>query len=143
MVRELDNDDLGASFNGSVYSADYEKLVRETRLFLIKQGINRGLNIIIDNVNASKRNWEDTYKIAKESGKEINLFEKVFYCELDELLERNAKRTGAARVTDEIVKKFFKRSWWETIKVLTKVKTKFLPKEIIVWMFLGHQWNKI
>ena len=104
----INNDNLRDSFNGSVFSSDYEKLIRETRNFLIKEGIKRGLNIILDNVNANKRNWEEVCKIAQESNKDIQVLEKLFYVELDELLERNAKREGTARVPDDIVKKFWK-----------------------------------
>lgn len=104
----INNDDLRATFNGSVFSGDYEKLIRETRNFLIKEGIRRGLNIILDNVNASSRNWDDVVKLAKDANKNIQVLEKLFYVELDELLERNAKREGAARVPDDIVKKFWK-----------------------------------
>jgi predicted kinase len=104
----INNDDLRASFNDSVFSADYEKLITETRNFLIREGLKRNLNIIIDNVNANNRHWETTCKIAKEANKDIQVLEKFFYAELEELLERNAKREGRARVPDEVVKKFFK-----------------------------------
>lgn len=104
----INNDQLREMMNGSVYTADYEKLVRETRLFLLEKGLRHNLNIILDNVNASKRNWEDAEKIVKAANKDINMFEKHFYVPLEELLERNSKRTGVARVPDEIVMKFFK-----------------------------------
>lgn len=104
----INNDDLRSTFNGSVFSGDYEKLIRETRNFLIREGIKRDLNIILDNVNSSKRNWDDVCKIAQEANKDIQVLEKLFYTDLEELLERNAKREGTARVPDEVVKKFFK-----------------------------------
>lgn len=114
----INNDDLRASFNGSVYSADYEKLIRETRNFLIKDGISRDLNIILDNVNVSKTNWEDVIKIAKESNKDVHVSEKIFYEDLDVLLERNSKREGAARVPDEVIKNFWKKLGGKQLKSL-------------------------
>jgi predicted kinase len=104
----INNDDLRGSFNGSVFSGDYEKLIRETRNFLVREGLKRGLNIILDNVNSSKRNWDDVCKLAQEANKDIQVLEKLFYVELEELLERNAKREGTAKVPEEVVKKFFK-----------------------------------
>lgn len=104
----LNNDDLRASFNGSVFSVDYEKLITDSRNFLIREGLKRNLNIIIDNVNANNRHWETVCKLAQESNKDVQVLEKHFYSELEELLERNAKREGAARVPDEVVKKWFK-----------------------------------
>lgn len=104
----INNDSLRDSFNGSVYSSEYEKLITETRNFLIREGLKRDLDIIIDNVNANNRHWEATCKIAKESNKDVQIVEKLFYLELDELLLRNSKREGIARVPDDVVKKFFK-----------------------------------
>lgn len=104
----VNNDDIRNMANGSVFSPDYEKLVKEVRLFLVKQGIQIGLNVIVDNVNCSKRNWEDICKIAQEANRDIQVIEKNFYVELDELLERNSKRDGSARVPDDVVKKWFK-----------------------------------
>jgi predicted kinase len=104
----INNDDLRSSFNGSVFSGDYEKIIRETRHFLLQEALKRGLNVILDNVNASSRNWEEVCKLAKESNKDVMVFEKLFYAELEELLSRNAQREGSARVPDEVVKKFFK-----------------------------------
>lgn len=104
----ISNDDLRASLNGSVFSSDYEKLIRETRLFLLKEGLKREKNIIIDNTNISKRCWEDCVKVCQAANKDIMLLEKLFYGDLDELLERNSKREGVARVPDEVVKKFWK-----------------------------------
>lgn len=104
----INNDDLRASFNGSIYSADYEKLITDTRSFLIREGLKRDLNIIIDNVNANNRHWKTTCKIAEESNKDVQVLEKLFYEDLEVLLERDAKREGKAQVGELIVKKWFK-----------------------------------
>lgn len=103
----INNDEIRAMANGSVYSADYEKLIRSTRNFLVKEALGRNLSVILDNVNSSKSNWDDTIKIAKEANKDVEVSEKLFYCPLEDLLERNAKREGSARVPDEVVRKFF------------------------------------
>jgi predicted kinase len=126
----INNDDFRASFNGSVFSADYEKLIRETRNFLLKEGIKRNLDLIIlDNVNASKRNWDDTIKIAKESGKDIVVAEKLFYAEIEELLERNAKRDGVARVPDDVVRKWYKELGGKQFKFSNPKKEIFIKRD--------------
>ena len=38
----INNDDIRAMTNGSVWSADYEKLIGETRNFLIREAFKRG-----------------------------------------------------------------------------------------------------
>lgn len=112
----INNDDLRAMMNGSVYSPDYEKMVTDTRNYLIRDALKRGKNIVIDNVNVNKRHFDDVCKIAKSVNADIQVFEKVFYIELAEALERNSKREGAARVPDDIVKKWFKETGGKQFK---------------------------
>ena len=104
----INNDDLRAMTNGSVFSADYEKLITDTRNFLIREALKREKNVIIDNVNANKRHFETVCKIAKDMNRDIQVFEKLFYEDLDVLLERDAKREGKAQVGEAVVKKWFK-----------------------------------
>lgn len=104
----INNDDIRAMTNGSVYSADYEKLIIDTRLFLIREAFKRNKNVIIDNVNANKRHFEDVCKLAKEVNRDIQVFEKPFYEDLEVLLERDGKREGKSQVGEVVVKKWFK-----------------------------------
>lgn len=104
----INNDEIRAMANGSVYSPDYEKLIADTRNYLIREGLKRNKNLIIDNVNSSPRHWNDLVKLCREANRDIQLFQKFFYSELEKLLERNAKREGSARIPDDVVKKFYK-----------------------------------
>jgi predicted kinase len=106
----INNDDLRAMMNGSVWSPDYEKMVTDARNYLIRDALKRGRNVLIDNLNINKRHFDDVCKIAKSVNADIQVFEKAFYIELDEAMERNSKREGAARVPDDVVKKWFKES---------------------------------
>jgi len=106
----VNNDDLRAMMNGSVWSADYEKMVTDARNYLIRDALKRGKNVIIDNLNLNRRHFDDVCKIAKSVNADIQVFEKAFYIELEEALERNAKREGAARVPDDVIKKWWKES---------------------------------
>jgi predicted kinase len=104
----INNDDLRAMMNGSVWSADYEKMITDTRNYLIRDALKRGKNVIIDNVNANRRHFDDTCKIAKSVNVDVMVMEKSFYEDLEVLLERDAKRTGSAQVGEAVVKKWFK-----------------------------------
>lgn len=106
----VNNDDLRAMMNGSVWSADYEKMVTDARNYLIRDALKRGKNVIIDNLNLNRRHFDDVCKIAKSVNTDVQVYEKAFYIELDEALERNAKREGAARVPDDVIKKWWKES---------------------------------
>ena len=112
----VNNDDLRAMMNGSVWSADYEKMVTDARNYLIRDALKRGKNVIIDNLNINRRHFDDVCKIAKSINSDIQVYEKAFYIELDEAMERNAKREGAARVPDDVMKKWFKESGGKQFK---------------------------
>src|SRR5579864_3379991 len=91
----VNNDDLRAMLNGSVWSADYEKMITDARNYLIRDALKRGKNVIIDNLNLNRRHFDDVCKIAKSINADIQVFEKAFYIEFDEAVARNAARTGA------------------------------------------------
>lgn len=131
----INNDDLRAMFNGTVFSQEYEKLVTETRNFLIREALKRGKNVILDNVNINKKHFNDVVKIAKSVNGDFEITEVPFYIELEEALARNSKREGAAKVPDDAIKKFWKESGKEQFKYykprieLVKVHT-FEPEKI-------------
>lgn len=112
----VNNDDLRAMLNGSVWSQDYEKMITDARNYLIRDALKRGKNVIIDNLNLNKRHFDDVCKIAKSINADIQVFEKVFYIEFDEAVARNAARTGAARVPDDVMKKWHKESGGKQFK---------------------------
>lgn len=112
----VNNDQLRDMMNGSVWSQDYEKMITDARNYLIRDALKRGKNLIIDNLNLNKRHFDEACKIAKSMNADIQVFEKVFYIEIEEAMERNAKREGAARVPDEVMKKWYKESGKEQFK---------------------------
>ena len=50
----VNNDDLRAMMNGSVWSQDYEKMITDARNYLIRDALKRGKNVIIDNPFATR-----------------------------------------------------------------------------------------
>lgn len=112
----INNDDLRAMFNGTVFSQDYEKFVTETRNFLIREALKRGKNVILDNVNLNRIHFNNTVKIAKSVNGNFEITEMPFYIPLEEALARNAKREGSAKVPEEVIHKFWKESNKEQFK---------------------------
>jgi predicted kinase len=104
----INNDSLREMMNGSVWSSGYEKIITSTRSFLLREALKRDKSVILDNVNANKRHFEEACTIAQTMQKDIKVREVAFYCELDELLRRDALREGKARVGEEVVRKWFK-----------------------------------
>lgn len=112
----INNDDLRAMMNGSVYSAGYEKLVTEIRNSLIKEAIKKDKNIIIDNLNLNKKHFDDVIKLAKSFNKNIEVSEKTFYIDLDEAITRDSQREGKARVGESVIKRWWKDSGKDLFK---------------------------
>lgn len=114
--KRINNDDLRSAIDLGTWTSDNEKLITETRKFLIRESLKRNKNIIIDNVNSNKKHWNDACKLAKESGKDVQVIEKIFYVPLAELIERDSKRVGSAKVGEAVVKKFFKELGGDQLK---------------------------
>ena len=112
----VNNDDLRAMLNGSVWTSEYEKFITDTRNYLIRDALKRGKNVIVDNLNLNKRHFEDVCKIAKSVNADIQVYEKVFYIELEEAIERDSKREGKAKVGEEIIRKWWKESGGKQLK---------------------------
>lgn len=106
----INNDDLRAMLNGSVWTADYEKFITDTRNHLIRDALKRGKNVVIDNLNINRRHFDDVCKIAKSVNSDIQVFEKAFYIDLDEAIARDAQREGKAKVGEEVIRKWWKES---------------------------------
>lgn len=106
----INNDDLRAMLNGSVWSAEYEKFITDTRNHLIRDALKRGKSVIVDNLNLNRRHFDDVCKIAKSVNTDVQVYEKAFYVELDEAIARDAKREGKAKVGEEVIKKWWKES---------------------------------
>lgn len=105
----VNNDDLRSMLHNSIYSPENEKMIKKMRSFIISESLNKNLNILVDNINASQSNWEEICAIAKKSNKDVIITEKLFYEDLEVLLDRNSKRVGNAKVGDMVVKKFWKQ----------------------------------
>lgn len=103
----VNNDDIRSMLNGSVWSADYEKLVSDTRTFLIREAFKREKNVILDNVNAHPKHWDEVVKLAKAANRDITVEEKPFFIELQDLISRDAARAGKAQVGEKVIKKFW------------------------------------
>lgn len=112
----VNNDDLRAMMNGSVWSQDYEKMITDARNYLIRDALKRGKNVIIDNLNLNRRHFDEVCKIAKSVNSDIQVFEKAFYIELDEAIARDSKREGKAQVGEIVIKKWWKDSGGKQFK---------------------------
>src|ERR1019366_7165538 len=126
----ISNDEIRSMINGSVFGKEQEALVSSTRLFMIKEALKKNFNVIVDNVNAASKHWDDCVSIAKSSGKEIEVSELPFYVDLEIAIERDALRTGSAKVGAEVVERFWKQLGGKSFaKYVPKVE-RFIPGDV-------------
>lgn len=129
----INNDDIRAMLNNSVWSQNYEKFITDTRNYLIKEALRRGKSIIIDNLNLNRKHFDDVVKIAKSVNKDVQVIEKPFYIEIEEAIERDSKRVGTACVGKKVIEKWWKDSGGKQFKFYkprteTIVKNQFQPE---------------
>lgn len=131
----INNDNIREMMNDSVWSKNYEKLVTNTRLFLIKEALKNDKNVILDNLNLNKVHFNDVVKIAVSLNKDIEVSEKLFYIDLNTAIERDSLRIGKEKVGENVIRKWWKESGKEKFKdripqtkVINKIKsTSFSP----------------
>lgn len=97
----INKDDLRAMFHNSFWSHDREKIIVASRDKLIQQALSNNLNVIVDDTNFNPRHEKRIREIAKEFKAEVEV--KFFNVSLTECLERNANRTGKAKVPDNVI----------------------------------------
>lgn len=109
-VTRINRDDLRTMMSNYHFSDSNEKLVTSAKEFMIRQALRYGRDIIIDETNLNRRNFDDVVKIVKDMNLDCMVLEKPFYVELDEAIARDKARQGAAYVGEEVVRKFWKKS---------------------------------
>lgn len=114
--KRINNDSLRLAFDFDFWSKDNEKIIKETRLYLLKSFLNAGYNVLIDNVNANRTHISEVIKVVSKLNLDVEIIEKPFYIDLETALERDSKREGLARVGDKIIRQFYKALGGESFK---------------------------
>lgn len=109
-TARINRDDLRNMINGYVLSDTNEKFITKVRNDALIAALKSGRNVIMDETNLNRRNFDDVCKIVKSLNVDCIVMEKSFYVDLDVALERNSKREGTARIPDDVVEKFYKKA---------------------------------
>lgn len=106
----INRDDLRSMLSNYHFSEANEKIVTSTKDFLLAHALKRGRNVIIDETNLNRRNFDDVCQKIRDLNIDCMVMEKPFFIELDEAVARDATRTSSNKVGEEVVKKFWKKS---------------------------------
>lgn len=109
-TTRINRDDLRNMMSNYHYSQANEQLVTSVKEHALRQALRWGRNVIIDETNLNRRNFDDVVKIVKDMNLDCMVLEKPFYVELDEAIARDAKRQGSGYVGEAVIKKFWKQS---------------------------------
>jgi predicted kinase len=106
--KRLNNDLLREGIDCGVWSQENEKHIRALRKHMLQEFLRAGYDIIVDNVNGGTRNFDEVCTVVGKMNLNCCVFEKAFYCPLNELIERDSKRDGNAKVGEKVVERWFK-----------------------------------
>jgi predicted kinase len=109
-ITRINRDDLRSMMSNYHFSDANEKLVTSAKTFMLQQALRYGRDIIIDETNLNRRNFDDICKIVREMNIDCMVMEKAFFVELDEAIARDSKREGHGKVGEDVVRKFWKKS---------------------------------
>lgn len=109
-ITRINRDDLRAMMSNYHFSDANEKLVTSAKTFMIQQALRYGRDIIIDETNLNRRNFDDICKLVREMNLDCMVLEKAFFVDLEEAIERDSKRVGHNKVGEDVVRKFWKKS---------------------------------
>lgn len=109
-ITRVNRDDLRNMMSNYHFSDANEKLVTSAKTFIIQQALRYGRDVIIDETNLNRRNFDDICKLVREMNLDCMVMEKAFFVELDEAIARDSKRTGSGCVGEEVVRKFWKKA---------------------------------
>jgi len=107
-VKRVNRDDLRSMIDDSVFSRKSESHINALRNIVISYYIEAGCDVIVDDTNVKTSYVKDLVEYVERLRPNANVVVKLFNTPLDVCLERNAKRTGRAKVPEDIVRKFYK-----------------------------------
>lgn len=105
--KRINRDLLREMLDDSVWSAQNEKLVVKTRDYLITESLRKGYNVIVDDTNLAKTNFDDICKIVEDTNLDCQVVEKNFVVDIEEAIKRDAARTKP--VGEEVIRATAKR----------------------------------
>jgi predicted kinase len=106
----VNKDSLRLMFHNGVYSPENEKFIDDAQTEMIIHTLkNDKKDLIVDNTHIPAKSVERLHKLAQEVADDLNVEIKItewcFFTHLKTALERNAKRSGSARVPDDAIRK--------------------------------------
>lgn len=124
--KRVNKDDLRSMIQGDTWSGKMERQILKTRDGLIRQWLDEGFNVIVDDTNLNPKHESTIREIGKSFGADVQV--KWFHVDVDVAIERDLKRPKS--VGERVIRKMFND--WIRPKTVPMVQDPTLPRAIIV-----------
>lgn len=126
--KRLNKDELRLLLDDGVYSPDNEVFIREVQDKMIIAAFDAGYDVILDNTHLVPQTLKKLHKLAEAYG-DVKVLEKCFNESVKTCLERNALRTGSARVPDKVINDMARGAGIDRGKQLVDRETYYPPRD--------------
>jgi predicted kinase len=123
--KRFNRDDLRNMIDDGQYTKENEEFVVEVQDKLIRQALQDGFDVILDNTHLVPMTVKKLHKLAESVG-DVQVLEKGFNETVETCLKRNAERQGRARVPDDVIHRMAKAAGIDRGKKLED-KTAYYP----------------
>ena len=90
--KRVNKDDLRDMLDNGRWSSSNEKMVLQVRDFIVKEALEDGKHVIVDDTNFHPKHKKRMEEIAKEHEHDVKVKEKFFDVQLEVALQRNLER---------------------------------------------------
>lgn len=107
-AKRVNRDDLRAMIDDSIWSRDNEAHINTLRNMVMAHFLDAGKDVIVDDTNIPWVKVLELANFATRCRPNITVYVQTFDTPLEVCLERNAMRSGAAHVPEDVIRKFYK-----------------------------------
>lgn len=114
--KRVNFDELRATIDNGIYSPENEKIILKVRDLIIQEALKNQMDVIVDNthIKDNGRHFNNICTLVESFGIDCQVFEKHFYIDVEEALERDAKRANP--VGEKVIRTFWKEAGGQSFK---------------------------
>lgn len=130
--KRINNDDIRIMLDDYVFTKENESFVGDVRESLVRQALNKGYDVIVDNTHLSAQALRKLHSLAESIG-DIKVIEKAFNVSVDIAFARNSLREGHAKVPEDVIRGMAKKAGLDKGNKLNDIEVYYPPKSVGVY----------
>jgi predicted kinase len=114
--KRINFDEIRATIDNGIYSPENEKIILKVRDLIIQESLKNQMDVIVDNTHIKDKgkHFNNICILVESLGIDCQVIEKHFYIDVEEALERDAKRANS--VGEKVIRTFWKEAGGEGFK---------------------------